>query len=78
MTHNALHFEHLNQNKALVFYNEHKNKINNLKFSDEIADLIKDGSIENIEYYSLLSSFTENNNILSHYILSEELVNINE
>lgn len=70
-----LHFKYFDQNKALIFYNVNKSKINNLKFSNEISELINDGSLKNIEYYSLLSSFSQNSKVLSNFITTKELLN---
>ena len=70
-------FQYVEQQNAIIFYNKNKNKINTSKFSSEISDYIKDGRIKDVEYFNLLSTFN-NNNILSHYILSEQLVNTNE
>ena len=68
-------FKYIDQKEAVIFYNSNKQRIDSLKFSNEMSDLIKDGSIDHVEYNYLLSTFYENTNILSNYIDEKEALN---
>ena len=68
-------FKYIDQKEAVIFYNSNKQRIDSLKFSNEISGLIKDGSIDHVEYNYLLSTFYENTNILSNYIDEKEVLN---